>query len=97
LTHLLVQYSYLQILDFVSTIAFLAYGVQEANPLIRWLMAESSSPVTGLLVVKLAAVGLGIVAWRMNRRRLLARVNIFFAAVVVWNLVALVLGSAGTA
>ena len=97
MTHLLVQYSYLQVLDFVSTIAFLAYGVQEANPLVRWLMTASSSPVTGLLVVKLAAVGLGIAAWRMNRRRLLARANIFFAVVVVWNLVALALGAVGTA
>ena len=97
MTHLLVQYSYLQILDFVSTVAFLAYGIQEANPLVRWLMDTSSSPVTGLLLVKLAAIALGVVAWRMNRRRLLSRINIFFAVVVVWNLVALVLGSVGTA
>lgn len=97
MTHLLIQYSYLQILDFVSTMAFLAYGVQEANPLVRWTMEASSSPVIGLLAVKMVAVLLGILVWRLNRKRLLTRINVFFAFIVVWNLVALVLGAVGTA
>lgn len=97
MTHLIVQYSYLQVLDFLSTIAFLAYGVQEGNPLVRYCIEVTSSPVAGLLVVKGGAVLLGIIAWRMNRHRLLARVNVFFALLVTWNLFALILGAVGTA
>ena len=97
MTHLLVQYSYLQVLDFLSTVAFLLYGVQEANPIVRWLMEISASPLTGLLLVKLAAVVLGIVVWRLGRRRLLARINILFAIVVTWNLIALIAGAVSMA
>jgi len=81
----------------VSTLAFLAYGVQEANPVVRWLMEMTATPLAGLVVLKLGAILLGVFAWRLNRHRLLARVNIFFALVVVWNLMALVLGAVGTA
>ena len=37
MTQLLWQYSYLQILDFLTTIAFLVNGVKEGNPLVGWL------------------------------------------------------------
>jgi len=60
-------------------------------------MEASSSPVIGLLAVKMVAVLLGILVWRLNRKRLLTRINVFFAFIVVWNLVALVLGAVGTA
>ncbi len=90
MTQLIIQYSYLQVLDFLTTVAFLLYGVQEANPVVRWLMEASSSPLHGLLIVKIAAIALGIVVWRAGRRRLLFRINIIFAVVVAWNLVALI-------
>ncbi len=93
MTQLIVQYSYLQVLDFLTTVAFLLYGVQEANPVVRWLMQASSSPLGGLVVVKVAALALGIIVWRMGRQRLLYRINIVFAAVVAWNLVALIIGA----
>lgn len=92
MTHLLLQYSYLQILDFLTTLAFLLYGIQEANPLVRLFM-ERSSPLTGLLLIKLLAVVLGILVWRMGRQRLLVKMNILFAAVVTWNLIALIAGA----
>ena len=97
MTHLLIQYSYLQLLDLLTTMAFLLHGIQEANPLVRWYLEMSSSPIWGLLVVKAVALALGILVWRMGKRRLLARVNIFFAAVVTWNLVAVILGRAAAA
>ncbi len=93
MTHQLVQYSYLQILDFLTTLSFLLYGVQEGNPVVRWFMDESSSPIVGLLAVKMLAVILGVVVWRMRRERLLARINILFAIVVAWNLLALIAGA----
>lgn len=97
MTQLLIQYSYLQILDLLTTVAFLLYGVQEANPIVRWLMDLSASPLHGLLIVKLVALILGIIVWRMGRRRLLVKINILFAFVVTWNLVALIVGATGVA
>lgn len=94
MNHLFVQYSYLQVLDFLTTIAFLLNGVKEANPLVRLVIAVAPSPVTGLLAVKVFALGLGLCAWHLGRGRLLTRMNLLFAAVVTWNLVALILGSA---
>jgi uncharacterized protein DUF5658 len=93
LSHQLVQYSYLQVLDFLTTLSFLLYGVQEGNPVVRWFMQNSSSPVMGLLIIKFLAVGLGIVVWRTGRERLLSRINILFAIVVAWNLLALIVGA----
>lgn len=90
---LLVQYTYLQILDFLTTIAFLANGVSEANPFVRFVLGVVPNPIAGLLVVKLLAVLLGLYCWRLRRERLLSYINVMFAALVAWNLVALILGS----
>ena len=95
MTYLLVQYSYLQVLDLLSTLAFLLYGVHEANPLVRLAIEAAPSPLVGLLLVKAAAMLLGIVVWRLGRRRLLARINVLFALLVTWNLVALIVGALG--
>lgn len=78
----------------MTTIAFLMNGVREANPLVRVALKVAPTPISGLLTVKLAAVALGIYCWKCGRDRLLIRMNILFAVVVVWNLVAMILGSA---
>lgn len=90
---LLVQYTYLQILDFLTTIAFLVNGVAEANPFVRFVLTVIPNPVAGLLAVKLLALLLGIYCWRLRRERLLVCINVLFAALVAWNLIALILGS----
>lgn len=97
MTHLLVQFSYLQVLDFLTTVAFLLHGIREANPLVRWVLETSSHPLGGLLAVKLVAIALGICVWRLGRKRLLARMNVLFALLITWNLIALVLGAANLA
>jgi hypothetical protein len=84
------QYSYLQMLDFMTTLAFLLSGVGEANPVVRFALQYSPNPVSGLLVVKLVALALGVYCWRAGRQRLLRRINILFAVLVAWNLVALI-------
>jgi len=71
LTGLLVQYSYLQVLDFLST-----------------------SPVVGLALVKGAALVLGAYCLVKRKLALLQRINVMFAIVVAWNLVALIIGVA---
>jgi len=93
MSQLLLQFSYLQILDFLTTIAFLVNGVKEANPLVRLALTLGRNPLESLLAIKLLALMLGIYCWRMRRQQLLSRINLLFALVVAWNLVALILRS----
>ncbi len=93
LNQLLWQFSYLQILDFLTTVAFLLHGVREGNPLVRLALSAGANPLESLLVVKLLAIVLGFYCWRRGRRQLLLRINILFALLVAWNLVALILRS----
>lgn len=93
LTPLLWQYSYLQVLDFLTTIAFLVNGVREGNPLVRLALGAGSNPIASLLAVKFLAILLGFYCWRVGKRLLLTRINLLFAALVAWNLVALILSS----
>lgn len=93
MNQLLLQYSYLQLLDFMTTVAFLVNGVREGNPLVRLAIGVAPTPLTGLLAVKILAVALGLYCWRLGRSRTLVRINIMFALLVAWNLAALILGS----
>ncbi len=92
-TQLLVQFSYLQLLDLLTTVAFLVQGVQEGNPFVAFLMDVSPSPVLGLVFAKMLALGLGVYTWKAGRKRLLARINLLFAVVIAWNLLALIVAS----
>jgi len=86
---LVIQFAYLQLLDVLTTLAFLAGGVQEANPLVRFALSSAPSPLAGLLGVKLFAIGMAVYCWRTSRRRILTLANLFFALLVTWNLVAI--------
>ena len=90
---LILQYSYLQVLDFLTTVAFLLTGVQEGNPLVRFALESAPTPLSGLIMVKLSALLLGFYCLRMNKTKLLSWINILFAAVVAWNMVALIIGA----
>lgn len=90
---LIIQYSYLQILDFLTTVAFLLIGVQEGNPMVRFALEIAPTPLTGLIFVKLLALGLGFYCLRLKKEGLLAKINLLFAVVVAWNLVALIVAS----
>lgn len=93
MNQLLLQYSYLQVLDFLTTVAFLLHGIREANPLVRFAL-DSNHPLGGLIAVKALAVALGFYCWRAGRQRLLLRINILFAVVIAWNMAALIVASA---
>src|SRR5438270_9150595 len=97
MTQQLVQFSYLQVLDFLTTLAFLLIGIQEGNPFVRFALRHGPTPLTGLFLVKVAAFALGIYCWRFGRTKLLTRINVLFAVVVAWNLAALIVGVAGRA
>jgi hypothetical protein len=97
LVNYLVQFVYLQLLDLLTTVAFLLNGVHEGNPLIRWALHAAPNPLGGLLGVKILALILGLCCWRFGKHRLLARINYLFAAVVAWNLLAIIAGSVAAA
>ena len=90
----LLIFSYLQLLDFMSTTAFLLLGVSEANPLVRLMFSIGPTPMAGLMIIKMVAVLLGVWCWRLGRQRVLVTANLLFALVVTWNLVFVIVGAA---
>jgi hypothetical protein len=85
------QFSYLQVLDLLTTWIFLSAGLQEANPLVNIALRSAGHPLQALLFVKAVACGIALYCWRAGRHAVLARANWFFAGVVAWNVVALLL------
>lgn len=94
MTQTLYQYSYLQVLDFLTTVAFLINGVQEGNPVVNWALGAFPTPMAGLAAIKIVAIGLGIYCWQTAKSNILARINIAFAVLVAWNLVTLIVKTA---
>jgi hypothetical protein len=90
---IITQYSYLQVLDLLTTLAFIANGVSEANPLVAFAMTKMQSPLVGLAIVKLVALALGFYCWRNGRLTLLSKANLAFALLIAWNLLALIVAS----
>ncbi len=93
--YLLLQYAYLQVLDFLTTVAFLLQGVREGNPLVRLAITYAPNPLSGLLLVKAVAVCLGLYCWHRGRDRVLMKMNWMFAFVVAWNLFSMIMGTLG--
>jgi hypothetical protein len=89
----LVVFTYFQVLDVLTTLIFLLHGVKEANPVVKFALVAAPSPIVGLLLVKGAALALGIFCCWGGRAKLLTRMNIFFAFLVSWNLIALLASS----
>ena len=89
MTASLLIFTYFQFLDLLTTVIFLMQGLQEANPMVKFAMRTAPSPLLGLVLVKVAALGLGVYCWRLGRRSLLLRINVLFAILVSWNLLAL--------
>jgi hypothetical protein len=89
------QYSYLQFLDVLTTLAFLLAGVQEANPMVRWLIGMVGTPLPALVAVKAVALLLGLICLLKGKLALLGKANLFFSVLVVWNLASLILALAG--
>lgn len=79
----------LQFCDLASTLVFLQHGVGEANPLVSLLIRISAQPALALLLVKAAACGMAMFAWKSRRIRVLRWANLFFAVCVGWNLLAI--------
>jgi len=86
----LVLFAYLQLLDLLTTVVFILHGVKEANPLVNFALTTAPTPIVGLLLVKGAALALGGICCLRGRQKLLVRMNVFFAVLISWNLVAMI-------
>ena len=56
-------------------------------------MRATENPFSGLFLLKAAAVALAMFCIYRSREKLLRRVNVLFAVVVAYNLVALILAN----
>ncbi len=93
-TPVLLHYAYLQVLDLLTTSAFLLAGVREANPMVVFAMRLAANPIIGLAAVKILALMLGLFCWWTARARLLRAATAFYAVLVAYNLVCLIFGLA---
>lgn len=94
MTSTLLNYAYLQVLDLLTTSAFLLAGVREANPLVMLAIRLAPNALLALVAVKCMALILGLVCWWTSRARLLMTATAFYAVLVAYNLVCLILGLA---
>ena len=89
----LLLFGYFQLLDLLTTVVFILRGVQEANPVVKFALRAAPTPLMGLLFVKLTALALAFYCWRLGRHSLLLRINILFAFLISWNLIAILVRS----
>jgi len=75
----------LQVLDLVTTMAAFHAGALEVNPLVAHLTSHFGR-FGGVLLSKMAAVAIA-----MGVKRLVWVVNIFYAGVVCWNVIVLII------
>jgi Domain of unknown function (DUF5658) len=75
---------YLQALDFLTTLIGLKMGIAEASPFIRSLL--HFGPGIAVAASKIVALMLAAFCIKLNRSHMLRYVNYWYAAVVIWNL-----------
>lgn len=74
---------YLQVLDLLTTVIGFRLGASEVSPFIRALIVFG--PVTGVVLSKFIAVGIGGVCVATRRLHLITWINYWFAGLVLWN------------
>ena len=76
---------YLQLLDLLTTLLGFRLGAAEASPFIRLMM--HAGPVTGVIVSKVLALGLGALCVYMNKAHIICWISYWYGGLVIWNLV----------
>ena len=76
---------YLQLLDFLTTMAGFKEGAYEVSPFIAKLI-HSSSPLLGLVASKVIGLAVAGLCIGLNKVRLIGWINYWYAGLVVWNL-----------
>jgi hypothetical protein len=80
----LTVFVFLQVLDILTTLLGLELGAQESSVFLGQLM--KAGPVAALLIAKIMAVVLVLVALKFKRPRVVVFLNYWLALVVTWNL-----------
>ena len=81
----------LQVLDVLTTLLGLSAGASEGSIFVARLL--QLGPVTGLVLAKAIATALAAGALLLRRERLVRCINLWFVALVGWNLVIISLAS----
>ena len=76
---------YLQLLDALTTLLGFRAGLVEASPFVR--MLAHLGPYAGLLADKVFAVLLAMICVWSGRSRMIRWVNYWYAALVTWNII----------
>jgi hypothetical protein len=84
----------LQIVDVLTTLIGLHLGAEEGSTFIGHLV--QTGPLSGLIISKILAAGLAAIAVFLNRKRILVFLNIWFGAVVAWNVITIIRQYAGS-
>jgi uncharacterized membrane protein len=74
----------LQVADLLTTSIFRGLGVAESNPLAGYLM-ELFGTVTGLLVLKTAAISIALACNMQSRPVFVRRMNAFYSVIIAVN------------
>jgi Domain of unknown function (DUF5658) len=82
---------YLQVLDLLTTLVGLKFGVSEASPFVRWLMTWG--PAAGVAASKIVAVALAGLCIVINKHHLVRWITYWYAGLVVWNLCTILAGA----
>jgi len=90
ITHVFV---YLQLLDLLTTLIGFRIGAAEASPFIRTLM--HAGPMTGVILSKLLALGLGGYCVYTKKLGLIRLINYWYGVLVVWNLMIMLTATGG--
>ncbi len=81
----LTVFVFLQTLDILTTLIGMRLGAGEASAFVGTLMHLGVVP--GLMISKILAVILVLIALRRKRPQIVVMANIWFAGLVTWNLV----------
>ena len=82
----------LQCFDLIISIAGLHNSLIEANPVLT-TVDDTNVSVTRIIVFKIITVVIGVFCWRTGREGLLIRANLWFGAVVGWNIAMLLIAA----
>jgi hypothetical protein len=77
-------FAFLQGADFATTLLVIKLGGGEQNMFVAGLMALY--PVRGLALAKVIVLAIACAAVALRKRRILTWANVFYSAVVIWNL-----------
>ena len=80
-------FAVLQLLDLLTTLIVFHLGGHEVNPLVQFFLVFG--PIGGILLVKALVLALGFACWRCDRLGVVRKASWLYAAIVVWNTVAI--------